>query len=146
MYNAELKELFLGSIANENSYKAYLRIFKSIENMEIMFNKDICEMSVDDIITVLDLKTGTRSNTIIQTISLLKSYVDWCIQTGKVIGENNFEKISYKEIDQAQAILNKYLKDVEEFEEMCSIVYKRDAFYNETVRSEEHTSELQSQR
>lgn len=133
MHNDELKKSYLGTIANDNSYKACLRVFKAVEDMEIRYDKDICEMNVDEILTVLDLKTGTRSTSIIQFMSLLRSYVDWCIQNGKVVGENNFDKIDFKEIDHTNAIRGKYLKSVEEFEEICAVVYKRDAFYNETT-------------
>lgn len=133
MYNDELKKSYLGTIANDNSYKACLRVFRAVEDMEIRYDKDICEMNVDEILTVLDLKTGTRSTSIIQFMSLLRSYVDWCIQNGKIVGENNFDKIDFKEIDHTNAIRGKYLKSVEEFEEICAVVYKRDAFYNETT-------------
>lgn len=132
MYNAEMKNAFLGTIANDNSYKAYVRIFNAVEDMETGFNKDVCEMNVDEIFTVLDLKTGTRSNNIIHVMSLLRTYIDWCIQNGKVVGENNLDKIDFKDIDQSRTIKLRYLKDEAEFEEMCSVVYKRDAFYNET--------------
>ena len=90
MYNAEVKKSFLNTIVNENSYKTYVTIFNKIEEMESTFGKDVCEMSVDEIMTVLDLNTGTRFTNGIQMISMLKSYVDWCIQNGKIVGENNF--------------------------------------------------------
>ena len=86
MYNAEVKKSFLNTIVNENSYKTCMTIFNKIEEMESTFGKDICEMSVDEIMTVLDLNTGTRFTNGIQMISILKSYVDWCIQNGKIVG------------------------------------------------------------
>ena len=88
MYNDELKKSYLGTIANDNSYKACLRVFRAVEDMEDRYDKDICEMNVDEILTVLDLKTGTRSTNIIQFMSLLRSYVDWCIQNGKIVYED----------------------------------------------------------
>ena len=47
--------------------------------MEEKFGKDICEMNVDELLTVLDFKTGVRITNTEQTMSLLRSYVDWCI-------------------------------------------------------------------
>lgn len=67
-------------------------------------------------------------------ISILKSYVDWCIQNGKIVGENNFEKIDYKEIDQSMSMKTSYLKDEQEFEDICAAIFKRDAFYIEGVQ------------
>ena len=131
MYNAEVKKSFLNTIVNENSYKTCMTIFNKIEEMESTFGKDICEMSVDEIMTVLDLNTGTRFTNGIQMISMLKSYVDWCIQNGKIVGENNFEKIDYKEIDQSMNMKASYLKDEQEFEDICAVIFKRDAYYIE---------------
>ena len=86
MYNDKMKKDFLNTLANENSYKAYIRIFQGIEDLESTFNKDICEMNTDEILTVFDLKTGAKAGNLIQTMSLLKSYVDWCLQNGKIVG------------------------------------------------------------
>lgn len=134
MYNAEVKKSFLNTIVNENSYKTCVTVFNKIEEMESTFGKDICEMSVDEIMVVLDLNTGTRFTNGIQMISILKSYVDWCIQNGKIVGENNFEKIDYKEIDQSMSMKTSYLKDEQEFEDICAVIFKKDAFYIEGVQ------------
>ena len=133
MYNDKMKKDFLNTLANENSYKAYIRIFQGIEDLESTFNKDICEMNTDEILTVLDLKTGAKAGNLIQTMSLLKSYVDWCLQNGKIVGENNFEKIDFSEVNQSRSLLAQYLKDEEEFEKMCSEVYKITSDYNDGV-------------
>lgn len=134
MYNAEVKKSFLNTIVNENSYKTYVTVFNKIEEMESTFGKDICEMSVDEIMVVLDLNTGTRFTNGIQMISILKNYVDWCIQNGKIVGENNFEKIDYKEIDQSMSMKTSYLKDEQEFEDICAVIFKKDAYYCEGVQ------------
>ena len=133
MYNAEMKESFLNTIENENSYKAYIRAFKLTEEIETFLSKDVCEMSVNDIMSLLDLKTGARKVTAIQTMSLLKTYVDWCLQNGKIVGENNFDKISYEKINQSRAIFEQYVKDEEEFDEMCKSVYKQTSDYIESI-------------
>lgn len=133
MYNDEMKSAFLGTIANDNSYKAHLRVFRSIEDMENRYEKDVCEMSVEELLTVLDLKTGTRTTNTIQFMSLLRSYVDWCLQTGKVIGENNLDKIDFKEVDRTKNVRDVYIGSVGEFENMCKVVYEKNMTYNETI-------------
>jgi len=133
MYNAKIKEEFLGTIVNDNSYRAFINVFNSTEEIENRFDKDICQMSVDELLAVLDLKSGTRHTTTMQFMSLLRIYVDWCINNGKVVGENNLEKISASDVDRTRVIRTKYIKSEEEFEEMCKVVYREGAFYNETV-------------
>ena len=105
--------------------------------MERNFGKDICEMSVEEILTTLDLNSGTRATSTTQTISLLRKYIDWCLKNGKIVGENNFEKIDFKNVNNSKAVENSYLKNEEEFEKMCSVVYKEDAFYNKSVAAQE---------
>lgn len=124
MYNSEQKRAFLDTITNDNSYKSYQRVFKNVEDMESKFGHDVCEMSIDEILTTMDLKTGTRISNTEQSMSLLKIYVDWCIQNGKASGsENNFEKIDSSEIDKSRVFKSKYVKSPEEFEHMISVVF-----------------------
>lgn len=134
MYNTEQKNSFMNTIVNDNSYKSYQRIFKVIESIEQRFDKDICDMSVDELMIVMDMKTGTRKSSTDQFICLLKGYVDWCIKNGKsVTSENNIEKIIVTEIDKKSVFRSKYIKDPEELEEMISVVFEQGAFYNDGV-------------
>ena len=75
MYNSEQKQTFLNTITNDNSYRSFQRVFKAVQDMEEKFGKDICEMNVDELLTVLDFKTGVRITNTEQTMSLLRSYV-----------------------------------------------------------------------
>lgn len=130
MYNSTQKHEFLNTIVNDNSYKAYQRVFGTIEDMEEKFGKDVCDMSVDEILVVLDLKTGVRITNTEQTMSLLRSYTNWCIQNGKTTSENNFDKITASEIDRSRSFRAKYVKSPEEFEEMVKVVYNEGYDYN----------------
>lgn len=60
MYNSEQKQTFLNTITNDNSYRSFQRVFKAVQDMEEKFGKDICEMNVDELLTVLDFKTGVN--------------------------------------------------------------------------------------
>lgn len=133
MYNSEQKTEFLDTILNDNSYKSFSRVFRTIEPMEDSFGKDICEMSVEEILVVLDLKTGTRLTGTENTMSLLRSYIDWCIQNGKTSSENNLDKIDATEIDKSRLFRSKYIKSPEELEEMIAIVFNRNFDYNSDV-------------
>ena len=133
MYNSEQKQNFLNTITNDNSYRSFQRVFKAVQDMEEKFGKDICEMNVDELLTVLDFKTGVRITNTEQTMSLLRTYVDWCIQNGKTTSENNFDKISSSEVDKTRTCRAKYVKSPAEFEEMLSAVFGMNADYNETT-------------
>lgn len=133
MYNSEQKQNFLNTITNDNSYRSFQRVFKAVQDMEEKFGKDICEMNVDELLTVLDFKTGVRITNTEQTMSLLRSYVDWCIQNGKTTSENNFDKISSSEVDKTRTCRAKYVKSPVEFEEMIKVVFGMNVDYNETT-------------
>lgn len=135
MYNPEQKQSFLNTITNDNSYKSYQRVFKAVEDMEKRFGKDISEMSIDEVLTVLDFKTGTRTTNTEQFMSLLRMYVDWCIQNGKTTSENNFEKIDATEIDKTRIYKSKYIKDPEELEQMISVVFQPGYDFNAGVEN-----------
>lgn len=133
MYNSKQKIEFLNTITNDNSYKSFQRVFRAVESMEERFGKDICQMNVDEILTILDFKTGTRMANTEQFMSLLRAYVDWCIQNGRTTSENNFEKIDASETDKSRIYKSKYIKDPEEFENMISAVFRMDYDYKEDI-------------
>lgn len=133
MYNSEQKQTFLNTITNDNSYRSFQRVFKAVQDMEEKFGKDICEMNVDELLTVLDFKTGVRITNTEQTMSLLRSYVDWCIQNGKTTSENNFDKISSSEVDKTRTCRARYVKSPVEFEEMIKIAFGMNVDYNESA-------------
>lgn len=135
MYNAEQKTEFLNTIVNDNSYKAHARIFNSIEDIENRYGKDVCQMSLDEIITLVTLSTGGSKSTE-QSISLLRGYVNWCIKNGKIVGENNFDKLTFREIDKRQTYKIDYVKSPDEFERMVALVFADYHGYNETIDSQ----------
>lgn len=133
MYNAEQKSAFLNTIDNDNSYKAYKKCFNAIEKLEERFGKDISNMSVEELLIVIDACTGTRFSNTNAFISLTKTYVDWCIQSGKTTSENNFDKINRTDVNKSRVYYIKYLKDKQELEDMIGVVFKPDYDYNEDI-------------
>lgn len=133
MYNSKQKIEFLNTITNDNSYKSFQRVFRAVESMEERFEKDVCQMNVDEILTIMDLKTGTRMTNTEQFMSLLRAYVDWCIQNGRTTSENNFEKIDASETDKSRIYKSKYIKNPEELENMISTVFCIDYNYKEDI-------------
>lgn len=133
MYNTEQKSAFLNTIDNDNSYKAYKKCFNAIEKLEERFGKDISDMSVEELLIVIDSCTGTRFSNTNAFISLIKSYIDWCIQSGKTTSENNFDKINRTDVNKSRVYYIKYLRDRQELEDMIGVVFKHDFYYNEDV-------------
>ncbi len=133
MYNAEQKQSFLNTIDKDNSYKSYRTAFNRTEKFEERFDKDVSDMSVEELKTLIDICGGTRFSGTNMFISLLKTYVDWCIQTGKTTSENNFDKIDRNDVNKTRIYLVRYLKDKTELEEMINVVFAHDFDYNEDV-------------
>ena len=119
MYNGEVKYAFLGTIENDNSYKVYKSLFVKSEEIERRFGKDIYEMSVDELLVLLDYCSGMKRSSKYVSYSGYRLYIDWCIKNGKTKSENNLEKISVDNIDTTFKFRSNFIKDPEEFESIC---------------------------
>lgn len=119
MYNGDVKRAFLGTVENDNSYKVYKSLFSKSEEIEKRFKKDVCEMSVDELLVLLDYCSGMKRSSKYVSYSGYRLYVDWCIKNGKTKSENNLEKISIDNIDTTFKYKSTFIKDPEEFESIC---------------------------
>lgn len=137
MYNAKQKEQFLNSVAKENSYRSYVTTFSKSERFEESFGKDVANMSLDEILILLDMISGKSAQSIANCRSLLSNYVDWCIRNGKSeLSENNISKISYKSVDKKQSYRSSYIKSDEELMEMLNSAFPKNVFdFNEDLWS-----------
>jgi hypothetical protein len=83
LFNPEVKNRFI----NESDYSANTRrvvaqMFSKTYKTEEFYNKDIYNMSDNQIGEVLDDFEATSYETIYSRTSYLASYVDWCIKEG----------------------------------------------------------------
>lgn len=132
MYNAKPKEQYLSTISNENSRKAAKRIFNASEVLEHELGKDLSDFSDTELLYFLETETGTRDHN--SSLSLIRTYNDWCITAGNAIGTiNAANKITSSDIDKRNMYHEKYLMNSEEFENMVSVVFADGVDYNETT-------------
>lgn len=133
MYNAKQKEQFLSTISNENTYKTYITSFNKVEEVETTLGKDVADMSLEEVLTVLDVSSGKSVFSARTHRSLLEKYVDWCIRNGKsVLGENNFSKISSNAIDTSQSFRESHVGSGEEMEEIFKNSLYAEQYFNES--------------
>ena len=134
MYNAEQKEQFLNTIVKDNSYRSYESAFNKSERYENLMEKDVADMTLQEVILLLDSIAGKSAQSIANCRSLLSNYVDWCIRNGKsIFTENNFSKFSYTLIDKQQTFRTDYVGSEEELREMIKIAFPKNYDYNQEI-------------
>lgn len=92
------------------------RYFKNSEKIEVQFEKDICDFTMDEVIKLLKSFDSRSRNTIILIMSYFNDYFKWCLKEGFVQNNNiiNFyeKKIMepfLKEIVPLEFLENKYI-------------------------------------
>lgn len=126
MYNTKQKEQFLSSLGNENTHNAYLVIFKKSEAIEKSYGKDIADMTLTEVLSLLDVISGKGAQTASSCRSMLSTYTDWCIRNGKsVMSENNVSKISYEAIDKKRSYKTCYVGSEKEFRDIIDIAFPK---------------------
>jgi hypothetical protein len=89
MYNQELKEKYLLKI-NENQKRACERTLESISKVEVKLNKNIYDFTIDEY-TEAFKELNVKSMEVFKTkFSIVKSYVNFCIEQGYSIHGINF--------------------------------------------------------
>lgn len=134
MFNEKQKQQFLNTVESENTYKSYVSVFNKSEPFEESMNKDVADMTLQNILLLLDVAAGKSAQSIANYRSLLVNYVDWCIREGKsIFGENNISKISYTAVDKQQSFKPCYIGSEKELEDMIATAFPHDYDYNQEV-------------
>ena len=140
MFNDRQKQQFLTTIDSENSHKSYVTAFNKSESFETSLNKDVADMTLQEIILLLDMTAGKSAQSIANYRSLLANYVDWYIREGKsVFSENNISKISYTVVDKQQSFRPSYVGSEEELKEMIEVAFPHDYSYNQEIFEDRET-------
>lgn len=97
MYNEEQKRNFINSYTDKASTVLNCTaFFQIIEPYETKWGADICTRPREDIVKVLEATTGIRSVTKTARVSILKKYLQWCLQNeipGAINGLDGVDKI-----------------------------------------------------
>ena len=86
------KEMFLeDSNLEENTKLRYTSVFESdiITGFEMVLDKDLYDFNKEDLLSVISNTKKVKSRTQKQTLSIIKSYIDWSIEKGESDHEVN---------------------------------------------------------
>lgn len=86
------KEMFLeDSNLEENTKLRYTSVFDSdiITGFEMVLDKDLYDFNKEDLLSVISNTKKVKSRTQKQTLSVIKSYIDWSIEKGESDHEVN---------------------------------------------------------
>lgn len=130
MYNSFLKEKYLLTITNRNTQRAVLRVFNNASTLEEQLQKDLCDFTESELIYFLETETG--AGMIDSDKSILRTYVDWCINEGHSINNvNHLQNINSSDIDKRKIFQSKYLMDEQEFDDMLDIVFNQSTYFGD---------------
>ena len=88
MYNEERKLDFLRETRQSSEYG--ISVFSATEEAERLANKDLCELTSDEIQTLFDRHFGVRKRATDSAIALMQSYVKWCEDNGYSVSDGAF--------------------------------------------------------
>lgn len=90
MYNQERKEQFLQEKERETTISNNLKnMFQMAERFEELYERDLCEFTTQDIISLYKYYSTPNIQTLIQINNSLEMYTNWCINNGLVPDNQN---------------------------------------------------------
>lgn len=123
MYNEATKMNFMDTISNESAKKEILSVFKTIEELEIKYGVDVCEMNISQASEVANKIVGlaVRESTNKTTrISVIQRYVKWCLENN-VRGANN--NILHVKASPIQKIKERFLSNPLHFQKELDMLF-----------------------
>ena len=132
MYNREIKEQFLTDFLKNKNEKSYLAKLEALSLHEEFLCKDLCQMSLDEVIEATKLvKIGTYK-TAFALVSFIRSYTRWCLKDKVLPNINNkLLTISIDDIDISDSLKGIIFNDEDEFvKELRSVRTFDDGYYD----------------
>lgn len=120
MYNTELKEKFTKQFTESlNSRAACLKLFNKFEPYEIEWGADLCTKDAETLTPIVNGLIGFRQNSKHNRMSILVSYVKWCIDNNipnacdgmLQVEPNNIETVKRQSVKNPKH-LQKYLDEI----------------------------------
>ncbi len=121
MYNAERKETYFAELEKRNpgSSMVVKYIFNTVSQAEELFEKDICDFTLDEINKVLGMFNAMSSNSLSKNFSILKKYCDWCCYNK--LSVDNINHFTEFDTSNLSLYVNKYLSALISREDLCSL-------------------------
>lgn len=95
MYNEELKERFIAEFSTATGRRTAARtLFKGLQKYEEEWGSDFCTRSQEEITPAVGQLIGFREGSQKTRLSILKAYVEWCIQNNVEGARDELSKIT----------------------------------------------------
>lgn len=114
-YVTESKDNF---VVQKRQYMSYFNQFGSVT--EDILNKDICDLTIEEIKTGFSKLTRGNRHHIVKVIKFLEKYTEWCIFNGFCTQQNNFSNIRYNDLDMSERVSIIYFSG---YEELLDFIY-----------------------
>lgn len=103
MYNEQIKSQFVRDCVRSNeTMKNYATVFALSELFENKFQKDLCQMDVDELSETIESMCNTSRTTMWNRLCLIRSYVRWCIATNVPGAKRSIENVRITGIEAAR--------------------------------------------
>ena len=100
MYNEDRKQAYIDGSNYSVKQKEFLKkIFTKSEPYEVSASKDVSEMDIAELKTVIDRVGGMRVNSWGNTVSALRTYVKWCVASGYPGSHEIFDQVIVSGVD-----------------------------------------------
>ena len=124
MYNVELKERFLETASSKSNY---ITCFNNFESIEEKLDKDLCQMTRDEIAAHFLDSGGVELPTAVDYVKYLNKYRRWCHQYSVMPQTNDQEVDAIRDLDYTGKLkVTTYSSFKEVYEELCNTGYKFD--------------------
>lgn len=130
-YNSERKNTYFDELEarKPGSSIPILYIFKKVKSIEKMWDKDVCDFTIDEIKKILAMFNASSLNALAKTVSILRSYTEWCCSNRLSIDNiNHYNEIK---LDMLSLYVNKKKNHLVTREELMKILSQ---FYNVSDR------------
>lgn len=130
MYNDDIKQEYLRSIDNIKIQNNLVSTFTKSEDIEKMFNKDLCNFIRSDFIFLFERNKYFNKSTFNTVKSNIKKYVTWC-SAKKYCNSNSINEISgisINDINGMYKINTEYYFSIDELVSTIDFVFKNGGY------------------
>jgi len=136
MYNPEQKQEYIDSETNEKIRASLKRYFVRVESGETKYDKDIANMSFDELKETIESLGIRREESRGHLLSLLRGYVNWAVLNGKANNSVAINSITAESIDSQELIRKTMIKDPEHLKLVLDSAMDREDYANRSMRDE----------
>lgn len=132
MYNSDQKLRFIHDITTSATVAlGYERIFNRSEKIELLYSRDMCLMTREQIADVISEFTASKSSTTKGYIRQIRTYIRWCYDNGL---SESYVEIDETNVDRDTQIINAMVKDPTDLQERLNILFDKESELTKDLR------------